>query len=244
MPQEAIHYRNAPITEAVIDIRVEPSPGFSADDLKNVSAGADYPTISPQHISVGQIQRGHSPSATASSQHSGFVYKSSNSKQILQAQIGGFTFSRLAPYQRWELFRTEAKRLWAAYRSIAKPISVSRIAVRYINRINIPLPLHDFKDYLRTVPEVSPDLPQRLSGYLMQLAMPLEDIRGRGLITETIIPPPNPNLVSILLDIDVYVPSTLPSDSELMWEIFDKLRDKKNLVFNACLTAKAKELFK
>lgn len=238
MTREAVHYENAPITEAVIDIRVELSPGFS------VGNGADYPTIDPQHTNVGQIQLGPTPSATASSQLSGFVYKSSDSKQILQAQIGGFTFSRLAPYQRWELFRTEAKRLWAAYRRIATPIRASRIAVRYINRINIPLPLHDLKDYLRTAPEVSPDLPQRLSGYLMQLAMPLEDIKGTAVITETIIPPPTPNLVSILLDIDVSIPITLPSDSDLIWEIFEKLREKKNLVFDACLTNKAKELFK
>jgi uncharacterized protein (TIGR04255 family) len=106
------------------------------------------------------------------------------------------------------------------------------------------LPLIEFKDYLRTVPEVSPDLPQALSGYLMQLVMPLEDIKGMVAITETLIPPPSPNSVSIVLDIDVSVPDTMPSDSNVIWETFEKLRGKKNLVFNACLTAKAKELFK
>lgn len=78
----------------------------------------------------------------------------------------------------------------------------------------------------------------------MQLAMTLEDIKGTAVITETIIPPPTPNLVSILLDIDVSVSITLPSDSDLIWEIFETLREKKNLVFDACLTNKAKELFK
>lgn len=243
MPQESVHYENAPITEAVMDIRVEPSPGISASKLKNISAGENYPTIEPQHTRIGQIQFGPSTSATASSQHSGFIYKSADSKQILQAQVDGFAFSRLAPYQKWEPFSTEAKRLWTAYRSIAKPVSVVRVAVRYINRIDIPLPLHDFKYYLRTVPEVSPDLPQGLSGYLMHLTIPLEDIRGTAVITETIIPPPTPNVVSILLDIDVSVLSTSPCDSDLIWAIFDKLRVKKNLVFNASLTHKAKELF-
>jgi uncharacterized protein (TIGR04255 family) len=115
--------------------------------------------------------------------------------------------------------------------------------VRYINRIDIPLPLNDFKDYLRTVPEVSPDLPQGLSGYLMQLVMPLED-KAIAVITETLIPPPSPNFISIVLDIDVSVPDIMPSDSNVIWETLEKLRGKKNLVFNACLTAKAKELFK
>jgi uncharacterized protein (TIGR04255 family) len=243
MSQDHPHYEHAPIQEALIDIRVEPSPGFSVSKLKNFSAGESYPTIEPQHTNVGQIQFGPSPIATASSQHSGFIYKSADLKQILQAQVGGFTFSRLAPYQKWEPFSTEAKRLWTAYRSIAKPVSVTRVAVRYINRIDIPLPLNDFKDYLRTVPEVSPDLPQALSGYLMQLVMPLED-KGMAVITETPIPAPSPNFVSIVLDIDVSVSDTMSSDSNVIWETFEKLRGKKNLIFNACLTAKAKELFK
>jgi uncharacterized protein (TIGR04255 family) len=101
--------------------------------------------------------------------------------------------------------------------------------VRYINRIDIPLPLNDFKDYLRTVPEVSPDLPQALSGYLMQLVMPLEDIKGMAVITETPIPAPSPNFVSIVLDIDVSVSDTMSSDSNVIWETFEKLRGQKKL---------------
>jgi uncharacterized protein (TIGR04255 family) len=50
--------------------------------------------------------------ADTTHQHSGFKFTSLNKQQILQAQIDGFTFSTLAPYDRWELFRDEARRLW------------------------------------------------------------------------------------------------------------------------------------
>jgi uncharacterized protein (TIGR04255 family) len=63
--------------------------------------------------------------------------------------------SHLAPYENWNAVRDEARRLWALYRSIAKPSKLIRLAVRYINRIDMPLPLGDFKDYLRTVPDVT-----------------------------------------------------------------------------------------
>jgi uncharacterized protein (TIGR04255 family) len=77
--------------------------------------------------------------------------------------LDGFAMSRLAPYENWNAVRDEARRLWDIYRSIAKPSKLIRLAVRYINRIDMPLPLGDFKDYLRTVPDVSPDLPQGLA---------------------------------------------------------------------------------
>ena len=245
MLQEQPHYENAPIREAVIDIQVVPAPGIAVDDLKKIDVGRSYSQSDAIHTGVGQIQFGPSPgaTATASSQPSGFVYKSSDMKQILQAQIGKFTLSRLAPYESWEPFSAEAKRLWTSYRRVAKPLTVNRMGVRYINRIDIPLPLLDFKEYLRTVPEVASDLPQGLAGYLMRLAIPLEDITGMAAITETMVPPPTPHLVSILLDIDVSVSGAFASDSVLIWETFEKLRQKKNLIFNACLTDKAKGLF-
>jgi uncharacterized protein (TIGR04255 family) len=52
---------------------------------------------------------------------------------------------------------------------------ITRLVVRYINKIDIPLPVGDLKEYLRTFPEVSSDLPQGLSGYFLQLQIPQED---------------------------------------------------------------------
>jgi uncharacterized protein (TIGR04255 family) len=60
--------------------------------------------------------------------------------------------------------------------SVTKPKLINRLALRYVNRLDLPLPVGDLKYYLRTVPEVSPDLPQGLSGYFMQLQIPQEDI--------------------------------------------------------------------
>jgi uncharacterized protein (TIGR04255 family) len=245
MPQDHPHYDHSPITEAVLDIRVEQWTGLSADALAKIPAGVAYSTIDPIHMSFSQIQFGPRPSATTSSQHSGFNYKSADLKYVIQAQVAGFTLSRLAPYESWPQFSTEAKRLWNAYKSIAKPVKITAITLRYLNRIDIPLPLNDFSDYLRTVPVISSDLPQGLSGYFMQLTMPLEDLKnGMVIINETMVPPPSPDFASILLDILVSISESMPTDDESVWEAFEKVRHKKNLVFNSCLTEKAKEMFK
>ncbi len=238
------HYKKAPITEAIIDLRVELSPDLPISKLNKTGEGqeAAYPAVEQVHAAFGQMQVGPQVSATASSKHIGFLFRSADGKQIYQAKLDGFSMSRLAPYKNWEGLRDEARRLWDIYRSVVKPSKVIRLAVRYINRIDIPLPLKDFKDYLRTVPEVSADLPQGLSGYFMQLAIPLEDIKSLALINETIIEPVNQNVVSVALDIDIFRTADLPAHEDGIWAFFEELRFRKNQVFEACITDRAREL--
>jgi uncharacterized protein (TIGR04255 family) len=158
--------------------------------------------------------------------------------------MNGFTFSRLTPYQTWAEFRTEARRLWNIYRAIAEPSTVVRVAVRNVNRIDIPLPVNDFSDYLRTYPQVSSDLPQGLAGYFMHLSLPLEEIKGHAMIIETIIPPVRPEFVSLVLDIDVFRTENLPTDDNGVWELLEQFRNVKDNVFEACITPKARSLFR
>ena len=173
----------------------------------------------------------------------GYLFKSGDERQVFQGRLDGFTMSRLAPYECWETFRDEARRLWNVYRGAVSPQRVVRVAVRYTNRIDIPLPLRDFKDYLRTVPEVSTDLPQGLAGYFMRLDIPMEDIKSRCLLNEAIIEPAAPNVVSVVVDIDVLRTEALPTEEDEIWRFIEELRVKKNSVFEACITDKARELF-
>jgi uncharacterized protein (TIGR04255 family) len=242
----ARHYPRAPITEALIDLRVELPPEVAVSELQNAHAGqeADYPGVEQANVAVGHMEVGKHVATSASTKHVGYWFRSADGKQVYQSRLDGFTMSRLAPYESWEPFRNEARRLWDVYRSVAKPAKVIRLAVRYINRIDIPLPLGDFKEYLRTVPEVSPDLPQGLARYFMQLAIPQDDIKSMVLLNETIIEPAAQNVVSIVLDIDIFRAAELPTEEEAVWGFLEELRARKNEVFEACITDKARELFK
>jgi uncharacterized protein (TIGR04255 family) len=239
------HYQKPPITEAIIDLRVELPAEITLPDLNKAHGReeATYPIVEQLHAAFGRMQIGPQVSATAGSQHIGYLFRNRDGTQMYQARLDSFTMSRLAPYENWNALRDEARRLWDLYRSVAKPSKLNRLAVRYINRIDIPLPLKDFKDYLRTVPEVSPDLPQGLAGYFMQLAIPLEDIKSLALINETIIEPASQNIVSVVLDIDICRTTDLPADEKDIWACFEQLRFCKNQVFEACITDPTRELF-
>lgn len=238
-------YANSPITEAIIDLRVNPLSRITIADLEKVQDGheTDYPGRQDRSFISGQMEVGRKVSASATSERIGYVFKSKDHKQIFQARLDGFTMSRLAPYDCWETFRNEARKLWNTYRTIALPERILRVAVRYINRIEIPLPIRDFKDYLRTVPEVSLDLPQGLAGYFLRLEIPMDDVNCVCLLNEAIIEPTSPESVSVALDIDVFRTENVPSSEEEIWDFIEALRTQKNKIFEACITDKARELF-
>lgn len=240
------HYSKAPITEAIIDVRVSPSDQLTVSDLALMVEGDElsYPERRDHCYAEGHFQLGKDTSASASSKHTGFVFYSEDKKQIFQARLDGFTMSRLAPYGSWTPFRDEARRLWEKYRSIVNPISINRLAVRYLNRLDLPLPLDDFKDYLLTVPEVAPDLPQGLEGFFVRLQIPQQDIPVTLLLSEAIVEPARDGVVSVVLDIDMYRNKEVPSDEESIWDFFEVLHDRKNDVFEACITDDTRELIK
>src|SRR5207248_752209 len=133
------------------------------------------------------------------------------------------------PYESWEKFRNDARHVWEIYKDICKPVDMTRVAIRFINRLDLPGSGVELKDYLRTVPEVAPDLPQGLSGFFMQLQIPQEDLNCMLIINETFVPSNHPNLVSVMLDFELFCNRIWRSDDEEVWHFLEKLRYRKNL---------------
>lgn len=234
------HYSRSPIVEAIVAFQVELPESVKVADLESCQDRAypgkkvlDCPTDSDEMDTEG--------STPAGARSRGFLFSSADGKQLYQARSDGFTMHRLAPYEGWECFRDEARRLWAVYRRIARPRKLARVAVRTINRLDLPLPVVEMKDYLRTSPEVSPDLPQGLAGFFMQLNIPQPDVGSTLLLRETIVPPPAPGVASVVLDIDLFRIEVIPSGDAAMWTFIDSLRTRRNEIFEACITDRTRE---
>lgn len=241
----AIHYENAPITEALIDIRVELPIGETGLQLLETvhdRVKHRYPGKKKRIYVTGQFSAGDEVGASASQTLMGFSFSSEDGKQVFQARRDGFTFSRLRPYGSWPELRDEARRLWDIYRGVVNPRKITRVAVRYINQIDIPFSPIEYKDYFRTTPEVSPDLPQALSAFFMQLQFPQIDFGGLLILTQTPVSPPNPATTSVILDLDVYKQTEMVSDTDA-WGLLETLRNRKNEFFEGCITERTRALF-
>ncbi len=247
---ESLHYNKAPITEAIIELHVSPRAELSLEELCQLQLEEEenYPQQESIREVSGRLEvhPNHGTSTSSRSQKIGFKQVSKDKKHIWQSRLKGFAFSRLAPYESWEPFQTEAMRLWLRYREQTQPQKVTRLAVRFINRIDIPNTGEvELKDYFRTSPEVSADLPQQqLSGFFMQLQISQIDLPGSVLINQTMIPPVREGVISVVLDIDVFRDIDVPQKEEEIWDFFELLHGRKNDIFEACITDSTRELIK
>ena len=237
------HLTRAPIVEALIDLQVGPL----LSSLANVAAfEAKAIKEFPDRKQVIQLQgnvdfSGDEPKLP-SAEVKGYAFWSSDKRRVAQARLNGFSLSHLAPYDRWDELRDDARAWWHEFYTATHAKEIQRYAVRYINRLVLPLPMGDFGDYLRTVPQVAEKLPQGLSGMFMRLVIPFED--ANVVVTQAIDEAGVTNdSVPVILDIDVSQTCTIPVDSEELWEKVERLRQIKNDVFFESLTPMAWRLF-
>jgi uncharacterized protein (TIGR04255 family) len=240
-------YPHAPITEAVIDIRVVPRDNLNVEEFRKLADrfGSEFGTQNDQFRMAGTITFGVPPVPGVTSTKAGIQFIANAKDRLFQAQLDGWTFNKLAPYRGWEEeFRDQARDLWNAYRSVAQPQTITRAALRYVNRLDFPLPVDDLRTYLRTFPEVTPDLPQKLANFFMQLQIPHEDIKALLMLNMTRVPPAREEVVSVVLDLDLFRTDDLPQRDEELWAYFEILRTRKNEIFEACITNATRELFR
>jgi len=238
---------NAPITEALVDIRVNLPSDFDIKEFLTLSKDLSdrYPRHEERHLIAGSfgVEAGK-PIVQAPEDKGiqGYIYKSGDGKNIAQFRIDGFTFSRLNPYSEWETVLSEAKRLWGLYSIKCLPELITRIAVRYINRLDLPLPIEDFADYLTAPPSVPDSLPQGVSQFLTRVVINDADITAN--IIQTMKSSPEADHIGVILDIDVFkLKEETGFEESSIWPEFEKLRDFKNRIFFESITEKTARLY-
>lgn len=243
-------YEDAPIAEAVIEIRVELPSDVSLEQLSHLvdDRKDEYPKVEGRFNLENQLTVApEGVESHASSRQIGHVFTSADGKQITHSRVDAFSFARLKPYDRWDNFHAQAMDLWAAYVRVAQPLVVTRVAARFINDIRLQeSPPIDLKDYLRTYPEIASTLPQTVTAFFMQVALPLPDHGSNATITSTVGASDEAS-VSLILDIDCYkdVRNELDADDFEGWlnGHLSSLRQAKNYVFEASITSQTRELF-
>ena len=241
-------YPRPSITEAILDIRVE-ERDWDLGQLRALGKDlAEFPEIRDISFLSGTMQFSTgpdpSPQTVASSVPIGFQFWSADKKRVWQARKNGFSISHLSPYQGWGGLALEARNLWTVYRAALNP-KLTRVAVRYVNRFDIPSQNRiDFADYFRTVPQIPKELDTGLSAFLMQLVLPQAEIQGMVILTQAMIPANLPGTAAIALDIDLFRESDVPQSEEEIWPLFEQMRHRKNRIFEDCITDAARELLR
>ena len=236
-------YARPPIIEATIEIRLaEPLDDERLERLRKDAAGR-------YAHAQDEVEFEFRLDPTQSSEIRGKVvggrFMSSDAADILLVRRSGPVVARTAPYAGWGQLKDRALdefRRWS--KVVGDRRRLSRLGVRYQNRIDIP-----GDDQGRFAPDpyvtVLPPRPAVLagaaSGFVYQLVeCPVGDYMVN--LAMTIAPSPLINHVGLVIDIDAYSES-ISSNDDLRAKI-DGVRDVKNAVFESVITDATRALMR
>jgi uncharacterized protein (TIGR04255 family) len=177
----------------------------------------------------------------------GFRLNTDDQADVVLVFPDGIAAARLAPYQGWENLRDCAKAAHDEWRRSTAHRPVSRIGIRYLNRIDIPLnglSQVDLATYLGFRPHIPGIGSGPMAGYMVQATLPTDIPQWSASIASTIVtPPPLLNHVSLMLDIDIFRTEQIPGNESELWRMIDDARPIKNRVFERCITDESRKLF-
>lgn len=242
---------NSPLTEALIDIRVQLPPEKTIEDLEKLydKIKADYPHKRERRILQfsHEVKKG-SPVSMGQRDLGvdGLLLKSKDEKEIVQFRLDGFTFNRLYPYESWEKMRVQAKKYWDMFVIQLNPIKVNRIAVRSINNLKIPLKGMDLKKFFRSYPKLLGKFPtSTVENFLFKTQLSFPDIGAEALITQSLKKSQEDKVHSVLLDIDIFKKVDSAPEDDNIWKLLDNnMRDLKNKIFYGIITSKTLRFLK
>ena len=241
------HYDKAPILEAIIELNIstienaeECLAAFKLDIQDSFPNSTKVASIETNIEAKPEQDIQISSSMTAQ----GLRFSNSDNTRIIQAKANGMSFSHLPQYTNWEVFSSEAKEIWKIYNKNFKPSKINRLGLRYVNRIDIPITPIKIENYLNLYAHIPEILSQVVSGMLIQLQMPQEDLNAMAVIQEAAVEPAIENGFSLILDIDLIASIDLDSSSSKVWELLENLRCRKNKLFEAFITDETRKLIK
>ena len=220
-----------PLTEALIDIRIRED--LPASILAKLTAPRNFPVA--KEIKQGQFQFrvGKDEPAQAkviSDAPFGWRYDKDDGSEVVQLRRNGLTYSILKNYNGWDVLRLAARDQWERFVSISGLVNISRLAVRYINGITIPLGA-DYDEYLTTAPRVPRSIPPIVTSFMQRVLVPVEEAGATAIITQTLEMP-----APAVLDLDIFSECSLEGKSPEVWVALDKLRDVVDKIFFSSLT--------
>ncbi len=243
---QPLNYSHAPIMEAVIHLRTKDA--VSETERRKVARRlkALYPHSQPLQAINININATGGPNVAVEQQPEVFRLASDDETDIALIQHNGVVISRLAPYPGWQKFRERAVAAWTEWRAASSNHTVSRIGVRYINRIDIPYanePVIDPRDYLLFSPQDPGISSAPMQGYVVQITKHTDLPHWLASVTSTLVlPSPLLNHISLLFDIDVFRTEEIPRRDDELWAVVDEARNIKNDIFERCITDRTKEL--
>src|ERR1700686_5337353 len=248
---EGFQLDDAPIIEAVVDIDCDMPPDFNLAAMESAGTkrfGGAYPHLKKSFVHQPEIPAplNEPPQFSATQALRALQFFSEDSLQLVQVRSNGYSFNRLRPYSTFDDYLAELERTWRLFFELTAPVRVRRVALRYINRILIPMQVGriPLDQYLTLGPRLPEDDQLTYFGFLNQYAA--VEPTTQNAITMTLTSQPiESGQLPVILDIEARREiGAQPDNWKELCDVILSLRKLKNRVFKRTLSAECLNLFR
>lgn len=234
-------FPKAPVIEAIIDVEFKPAVNDAVLEKVSSDLAEFYPQADRRVRRFKLSASAETVSVSEETAH--FHLTGSDPTEIGYWRSDGFSSVQLAPYRCWEdLFGRFQRDVALIRREVA--FGPTRVATRFINRIDIQLEGHlaRHEEYFQTFIKV----PDHIFPDIGQFSFEFQRAEDNGVwvnVRSSVSEPARPDVASFILDIDTWRVNDLPTDWNECITIIDSLREVKNHYYRSLLTEKALEEF-
>jgi len=229
--------------EALVDVAVQHNPETTMDHIHGLAEACktELPIEDViQELSFGITANPSSMQTSHKRLERGVRFRDDPTTRVFQAKLSGFTYNTVGHYAGWPALRAEADRWLGAYIEATKPICVTRLAIRTINRIALDLG-PNLSATFRTAPGIAPELPQAVVDVFFRLVIPF--VGGVAARYVSVVQTPDAHQEgggSMIFDVEAFRPDLdMKPDADNILSELDSLREIKNDVFFRSLTPEA-----
>ena len=229
-------YVYPPITEAVFDFQFEAA--LSEAEIRRLGRAfaADYPKAEEmQELSINVVPG----PVKVEGKFVGLKLTKTSADYIMLIRLKEFATSRLAPYEGWEKFEAESWGNYLEFKKIVGLRKLNRLALRYLNRMDIPGDKVEFSRFV----SIRPSLPDILETDIHHVFGVCRYKDSKVNINCGVVPSPLIKHSSYIIDLDVFIDSAVPQQDEQVRAVFSQLRLGKNEIFEHIVTDEARRLF-
>lgn len=234
----------APLIEAVMAVQFE--AGISPDEAQQIGqALSESYSIVAETKEHGFIYDADAETVELQERRSIYRLEGSDETEVAQVRPEGLAVSQLAPYKCWELLTERFGRDWFTAEKIIGERKPSRLSVRYINRIDVPLVggKAPYEEYLAVHVRLPDSIPS-IEDFYLRFGLAVPEVHAAAIIQCAVMPPAIEGKMSFALDIDLSRSTDLPPNREGVLALLNEFREAKNKLYSQFLTPKALEEFK
>lgn len=244
MGVDKVYYENAPIILSMIQFRYNKIEKFDINIVKEIAKKfkSDFPIVNERFVQSIVVNNDNSETSVSleDKQFDGIQVMSKNRQEFFTITETKFTFQSHEKYTGWDNFIKNAFKFWDAFNESFDLNELNGISLRYVNKIKLPLDIKEISKYFNTYLKDDKNS-FAVSNFQFRFTT-LDKENNFNINISHLLDTPLEDSVPYIFDIDILYNSTIKNDRELVLSLFEKIRDKKNHLFNEGITEETKKL--